>query len=605
MFQFPGSCIVVALCALSLQACMRQTNAQKQDLALPAIDNEVYTTWLDNASYDKSTFLPSTSDTEGGGVRIHWTVDQQMIYLAVVAQATGWAAFGLAESGSMRGADIMLYTAETDTLVDSYVLDQLVKPLQDDCQSWELVNSVVDKGIIIVEAKRLLNTSDTQDRIIIDDSLLLIPPTRVIAAWGNTSEPSYHGRNTARGSIRFFGTSDITDEEEFFAQTMANEAEGNFTINARGFVIPSNDVTTYQWFCFSREDLLVMGVPLDEDLHTIGIEPVIESSNKKYVHHFILYGSSLPWNNTLECSPDTYPGIENAYTWAPGDLPLTLPPNVGGPLGSKGFQSFAVEIHYNNADLDVNVSDSSGIRAYYTSIKREFDLGIFQTGDPFVQLENNLVSSNGGLAQHTFECGEQCLGSYLNEPVTVIREHLHMHTTGVSMVNYHVRNDQVIRQGRVDFWDFAQQGDLAVVQAPFQIYPGDSFRTVCNYNAANTVKWGLASQEEMCIAFLYYYPRQLIGETFPIVCGLGLEDFLPGCNATYKVTPDFTSESQLERTFGGAPLSCPKNDGSAPTSPASAPTNQASTSSAFFTNFNMVACIMNGSIFWTMITLLW
>jgi hypothetical protein len=604
MFQHTSKFFIIALCAVSLQAFLRPTNAQDPALVFPGVDNEVYTAWLDNAAYEKSTFLPSTSDV-GGGARIHWTVDESTIYLAVVAQATGWAAFGLAESGSMRGADIVLYTAETDTLVDSYVLDQLIKPLPDDCQSWELVNSVVDDGFIIFEAKRLLNTSDTQDRVIIDDSLVLVPPTRVIAAWGNTSEPSYHGQSTARGSIRFFGTSDVTDEEEYFAQSMANEAEGNFTIAARGFIIPSDDVTTYQWFCFSREDLLEMGVPLDEDLHTIGMEPLIAPSSKKYVHHFILYASPLPWDNTLECSSDTYPGYETAYAWAPGNFPLTLPPNVGAPLGSKGFQSFALQIHYNNVDLDVNVSDSSGVRAYYTSIKREFDLGVFQLGDPFVQLREGYVSSDGGLAQHTFGCEKQCLGSYLTEPVTVIWEFLHMHMTGVSMVNYNIRNDQIIRKGQIDFWDFAQQGGLAVVQAPFQIYPGDSFRTVCNYNATNTVKWGLESNEEMCIAYLYYYPRKLVYGLVPIMCGLGVEDYLLGCNATYAVTPDFFSETQLERTFGSTPASCRSSGGSTSASPVSSPTNQASTSLAVSKKFNICVLIAYGSIFLNIMTSFW
>jgi Copper type II ascorbate-dependent monooxygenase, C-terminal domain/Copper type II ascorbate-dependent monooxygenase, N-terminal domain/DOMON domain len=605
-FFQPTKSTISMICALSFQVLIGSTiGAHGSTIPFPGIDNELYKTWLNNTSYEKSTFLPSTSDTEKEGAVVHWTVDTQMIYLAVVAPATGWAAFGLAESGSMRGADIVLYTAETDTLEDAYVLDQLVKPLPDECQSWELVNSMVNDGLIVFEAKRLLNTSDAQDRAIIDDSLLSVPSTRVIAAWGNTSEPSYHGKNTARGSIRFFGSSDVVDEKEYFVQAMAKEAEGNFTISAQSFIIPSTDVTTYQWFCFSGEDLVEMGVPLDEDLHTIGVEPLIAGGSKKYVHHFVVYGSPIPWNNTLECSPETYPGYETAYTWAPGDLPLNLPPNVGGPLGSNGFQSFAIEIHYNNADLDANVSDSSGIRVYFTSIKREFDLGIFDAGDPSVLLEGGYISSNGGLAQHSFGCDKQCLTSYLTKPVTVIREHLHMHMTGVSMVNYHIRNDQVIREGRVDYWDFAQQGDLVVVQGTFQIYPGDSFRTVCNYNAANTTKWGLASQDEMCIVSLYYYPRQLVNESIAISCGLGFEEILPGCNTSYAITPDFSSETQLERVFGGAPASCPRNDANTPNYPVSSPSKQAPTSDAFATTVTIFTLAVYQSFLWKISTSLW
>jgi dopamine beta-monooxygenase len=590
--------IIFALAAAFLPCFIRPLHAQDVSFVFPGSDNEVYVSWLANVSYNKSAYLPSTS-SEGEGVAIHWNIKDSMIHLAVVAPATGWAAFGFAEAGAMRGADIIMYSAETDTLVDSYVLDQSVKPFPDECQSWELINSVVEGGLIIFEAKRLLDTGDTQDRSVIDDSITAIPPKRVIAAWGNETEPSYHGGSTARGAIRFFGTSEITDEVELFVQAMAADAEGNFTVGAQDYIIPSDVVTTYAYFCFSRDDLIDMNVPLNEDLHIVGFEPVIDPVSKKYVHHFNLYASSQPWNSSLDCKTE-YPLLELAYGWAPGDLPFTPPSNVGGPLGSKGFQSFALEIHYNNVGLDANVPDSSGVRAYYTSIKREFDLGVFQTGDPFLFLLGGVVSPDGGLAQHSFSCGTQCLETYLSQPVTVIQESLHMHKTGVSMVSYHIRNEKVIRQGRVEFFDFDQQGSLSVIQAPFQMYPGDAFQTVCNYDASNETLWGKASAEEMCIGFIYYYPRQLIADEIALTCGYGIDIILPGCNATYALTPDFTSEVQLERIFGGVPASCP-NVGNTPTAstPTSSPPNSTSASSVSTTSYNIVILSLCGAILWS------
>jgi Copper type II ascorbate-dependent monooxygenase, C-terminal domain/Copper type II ascorbate-dependent monooxygenase, N-terminal domain/DOMON domain len=587
--------VIFALVAAFLQCFILPLHAQDASFVFPGSDNEVYVSWLANVSYNKSAFLPSTSN-EDEGVAIHWSIKDSMIHLAVVAPATGWAAFGFAESGSMRGADIIMYTAETDTLVDSYVLDQLVKPFPDECQSWELIQSVVDGGLIIFEAKRLLDTGDAQDRTVVDDSITAITPRRVIAAWGDESEPTYHGGSTARGSIRFFSTSEVTDEVVLFAQAMAAEAEGNFTVAAQDFIIPPNE-TTYQSFCFSRDDLIDQNVPLDQDLHTIGIEPVIDPVSKKYVHHFLLFASPQPWNSSLDCSE--YPSSELAYGWGPGDLPFQLPSNIGSPLGITGFQSYQLQIHYNNVAMDVNVSDSSGIRAYYTSVKREFDLGVFQTGDPGVALLGGAVSPDGGLAQHTFGCGSQCLETYLNESVTVIQEHLHMHMAGVSMVNYHIRNDKVIRQGQVDFWDFDQQGGLTVIQAPFQMNPGDAFQTVCNYNASNETMWGLGSSDEMCIAYLYYYPRKLANNEISLTCGMGYEDILPECNVTYAFTPDFTSEVQLERTFGGAPASCPNvgTGNTTATTPTASPPN--STSSSISMLSNIVILSLYGTILWS------
>ena len=597
----------IVLCSLLVLGQAYQLNAQETPTEFfPGTIKDVYTDWLATVSYNKTTFIESPYDTTTGAA-LHWNIVDDMIYLAVaVTQATGWAAFGLAESGSMRGADIVMYTAETDALTDAYVLDELVQPSLDTCQSWTLINSVVDEGFIIFEAKRLLNTSDAQDRAIIDDTEFIIPSTRVIAAWGNDTTPSYHFRNVARGAVRFFGTPEMADDESFFFQTVSTEAEGNVTLSADNYIIPSDVVTTYARFCFSSNDLMNSSVPIDQDLHVIGFEPFVQPGNTKYVHHYIVYASEMPFNYTNASCAEEYPALEIAYVWAPGDFPLALPANVGGPLGARGYQSYALEIHYNNADMTPNVSDNSGVRVYYTSQKRQYDLGVFQTGDPFVALQETVVNENGGdFAQHTFVCEADCLTNHLPEPVTVIRESLHMHKTGATASNEHIRNGQVLRSSRVNFWDFEQQGDLAVVQAPFQLNPGDSFRTVCNYNSPNDVIWGLASEEEMCIAFLYYYPRTVSDMGIAISCGLGFNDFLPGCEVTYNVTTSQIRSLDEIRTFGGAPSSsatCPNNNNNAPVSattapnrsPVSAPT--ASTSSASSMWIPSVLLVMSFSV---------
>jgi hypothetical protein len=245
-------------------------------------------------------------------------------------------------------------------------------------------------------------------------------------------------------------------------------------------------------------------------------------------------------------------------------LPLNFPSNVGGPLGEGGFKSFKIEIHYNNPSLNQGALDSSGIRLYYTSQKRKYDLGIFQTGDPQVQLFGQKVSPNGGLAQHTFDCSGTCSSLFITEPVTVLAEHLHMHEVGKSISNVQIRNGEIIRQGQVQFWDFSQQGNQLVVQEPFDIQPGDSFQTICDYKPTQDGQvFGLGSGDEMCIAFLYYYPRQVLQTDFgtlPYICGFGF-DFFPACDANWTER-DLTSLTQ--RTFGTAPATCPLDSGATP-----------------------------------------
>jgi len=181
-------------------------------------------------------------------------------------------------------------------------------------------------------------------------------------------------------------------------------------------------------------------------------------------------------------------------------------------------------------------------------------MGILMLGDPFLALMDNSVGD--GLASHKFDCPASCSSVALNQSVTVVREYLHMHKTGASMNNYHIRDGQVIRAGQVQFYDFAQQGAYAVPQEPFQILPGDSFQTTCQYKAEDETVFGLSSSQEMCIAFLMYHPRQTMslgGFDFPFTCGYDIP--IPGCVSDWEQT-NLEAVSDLNRTFGSVGEVC-------------------------------------------------
>lgn len=129
-------------------------------------------------------------------------------------------------------------------------------------------------------------------------------------------------------------------------------------------------------------------------------------------------------------------------------------------------------------------------------IRSSCSLFCFQT-DPFVDLFGTPVGE--GLVSHSFECSGGCSSTFLSadddESVTVIREYLHMHATGTRMTNEQIRNGQVVRQASVEVWEFDQNGNVPVQQEPFQILPGDSFRTNCYYRGNKDTTFGLGSQE--------------------------------------------------------------------------------------------------------------
>ena len=264
------------------------------------------------------------------------------------------------------------------------------------------------------------------------------------------------------------------------------------------------------------------------------------------------------------------------YVWAPGEPPFAFPDFLGMSIGGEtGFRSFRVEYHYNNPELDEGAVDNSGINYYYSLEPREQTMSVMQVGDPFVALYGTPIAD--GTTSYLFDCPSSCTNAVLDEPVTVVRQALHMHMSGVGTYSQQYRDGDLIRTSKAEYYDFEQQGAQAILQEPFEIQPGDSFKVNCFYeNAAGTNRvFGLGSSEEMCISYFYYYPAKVTASGLPFVCGVGLADMLPECDITADsviVTDDSSQQLAAERVFGSASEECSADggtDGSADGSSAS------------------------------------
>lgn len=326
-------------------------------------NHKAYLDWYGSLAEIPSTVYPAslyfspttgTGVTEEDGMALHWNIvtnqeDTRASYLQVaiaVRAMNGWVGFGLADAGGMQGADVMLYESSNPVTVrDAHILWERL-PLTDDCQDWELVDTVVQQdGFLIVQARRLLDTLDTQDMAIINDKETKLSPTRIIGAWGNdTASASFHGPSRIQSAVRFHGVPTdggaALDEYDKFKEDMAVEAEGYFEVNANNFTIPAN-VTTYHSFCISWKEILAQGVPDGVPLHAMGFEPLLAASSSAYWHHFTV--------SALDDSGDmlTCDGMrsELIYGWASGAVPEAFPRDFGIPFGQNGFKAvFVVSI---------------------------------------------------------------------------------------------------------------------------------------------------------------------------------------------------------------------------------------------------------------------
>ncbi|KAJ8300645.1 hypothetical protein KUTeg_022164 [Tegillarca granosa] len=169
-----------------------------------------------------------------------------------------------------------------------------------------------------------------------------------------------------------------------------------------------------------------------------------------------------------------------AFTaWAIGAGAFNYPDNVGVSLGTSRDPSFfLMETHYDNPTLKTDIVDNSGIRIYYTPTLRQHDAGLLYAGQTATNLqiippfEDKFVSRG--------YCSETCLRHVKQKPIASDNHY-----------DYNYQDFRALKEERT-------------------ILPGDSLIVDCIYNSSGksvVTYGGLSTRDEMCIAFLMYYPR--------------------------------------------------------------------------------------------------
>mmetsp|Transcript_4773 Transcript_4773/g.11615 ORF Transcript_4773/g.11615 Transcript_4773/m.11615 type:complete len:239 (-) Transcript_4773:234-950(-) len=168
--------------------------------------------------------------------------------------------------------------------------------------------------------------------------------------------------------------------------------------------------------------------------------------------------------------------------------------------------------------------DRSGVRAYYVTEPREHSVGLLQLGDKNVHMNGQKVRgsiTDSDLVEHIMQCPSTFTRDVLaaTETLTVFSSLLHLHGEGYYMRTQVFNEDGTLKkETKVEYYD----GDWQAASDfdAFEIVPGDSFKTECVYRAGALTEFGPATNDEMCIDFMYYYPRhKKLSETHDGACG--------------------------------------------------------------------------------------
>ncbi|XP_028295757.1 DBH-like monooxygenase protein 2 homolog [Gouania willdenowi] len=423
---------------------------------------------------------------------MEWGFDdlQGDITFTLVVNTTGWIGFGFSPNGGMAGADMIIGGFGPN---GSYFTDQHatgnVAPVVDELQSYTLLSMEENEEQTSMTFRRLIQTCDDKDFHI------TAQPIKIIYAYGTTDEILYHASRRGTKEVNLLNY-----------MTRTAPSNGNY-FNAVVENITVPPITTY-YHCKT------MKLPkLTTKHHIYLMEPIID--NHEVVHHMLLYHCPPVVTETYDhqCykgdTGDVCFGV--VASWAVGGGIYELPENVGIPVGNGENEIYRLEIHYNNPQGRADIIDSSGLRLYYTSELRQHDVGVLNFG----MLKMEHMQYNIPPKADQFHSYGVCHTSHFSQIVNpmpdihVFAVLLHTHLAGRKVRVGHFRDGQQIDFLGVDEnYDFEMQQamNLGTIKT---IKPDDSIIIECTYSTTNRSKvtnLGLGTTDEMCLAFLLYYP---------------------------------------------------------------------------------------------------
>ncbi|XP_053470259.1 DBH-like monooxygenase protein 2 homolog [Ictalurus furcatus] len=442
-----------------------------------------------NPALPFSEYLDSNAN-----VLLRWGFDlvKDTITFEVTVNTTGWVGFGFSPNGGMAGSDLVIGGVGPGGI---YFTDRNAAgnfmPALDQKQDSKVLSLTEVNGQTVMKFQRSIKACDEKDLPITD------VPVKLIYAYDNTDVIGYH--KTLRGTkevnlLNYMPRTSIPDSK-YFDMTMTN------------FTVPA--ISTY-YHC------KIMSLPeFDRKYHIYRIEPVIQ--NQDLVHHLLLYRCPTSVTNPSEeqCYSKVKQSecIQAVAVWGVGGGAFELPELAGLPVGEDGNGTlYRLEVHYNNQYRAADRVDNSGLRFYYTAQLRQFDAAVLQTGLLVTDGLGYAIPPNATAFLTYGLCNTSYFPRVLSQSpkdIQVFAALLHTHLAGRKVRVGHFRDGE-----QIDFlalnehynFEFQQVTNLGKTKT---VKLGDTLLVECTYDTNNRtgLTWGgLGSNNEMCLAFLYYYP---------------------------------------------------------------------------------------------------
>lgn len=487
----------------------------------------------------------ATLDTEGD-VQLFWKTGDEYSTFGIASRSSGYLALGFSETGAMTGADMAVgYMDENgDFKLENRHATGFVFPelSEDQENNIRLREGHQQDGVtsFIFEKKNNVDCLENQVSVAKESWQWFI------YAFSNENNFAQHEPDNKGKKYVKIGTGKTVSVNE----VRALDNTKNFTLVQSEVTIPTTETT----YCYSLHKM-----PAGEKNYLLGERPTKSSD---LLHHLVVYacyGLSDQDKDMLgkaaNCDWETFSNPCNGFVteWAPGMSGRTFEPGYGKPFGEDSYEYVMFETHYNNPEGIEGSKDKASYTFFYTDEPVQTEIGTLTLGD--LQVNGWFLEPGQELVAHSTVCTPECTDRWPSEGITAFSVFHHMHYRG--------RNArvQVIRDGEEisplsSLRDFEYGYQFSKNLNQIKLLPGDKFITTCEYDTSEDtrpVPGGQSSKDEMCFAWVDYYPANSVLACTQYNLGNSPENPLNGtvglCLESSDPEPDLYDSTFLSAPF--------------------------------------------------------
>jgi hypothetical protein len=527
-------------------------------IALVVAQSNVDLSWV---PFDRTQFSGNAVLDTNGDVQLFWKTGDNYSTFGIASRSNGYLALGFSETGAMTGADMAVgYTDQNGTFVlENRHASGFVTPQKsaDQTNNIQLREGSQKNGVtsFVFDKKNVADCLVSQETVNVDAWQWFI-----YAFSDQNTFVQHQAGNMGKQYVKL-GTGQTVSLNS--AQDRNNTQ--NFTVIQGEVTIPSDETT----YCYTLHKM-----PAGKKNFLIAERPPPAS---KLLHHLVLYACyGLPdeYQSMVGQEPNcNWQNFSNPCSgfvteWAPGMSAKTFEPGFGKPFGEDLYEYAMLETHYNNPEGLVGEKDSAEYTFLYTDQQVATEVGTLTLGD--IQVEGWFLEPGKPLVSHSTVCTPECTDKWPSEGITAVSVFHHMHYRGRQA------RVQIIRDGREiaplsTLQDFEYGYQFSKNVNNIQLLPGDRLITTCEYDTSNDttpVPGGYSSEDEMCFAWVDYYPMNSILICSQINMGNDSSNPINGtvgmCEASNASQPDIYPSDFLTASYQALPATgenCTADDG--------------------------------------------